>query len=157
MDHRKSTISPTAEPRMISRHDPIPHKRSFTMSGFAGGFIVAIAGAVVALGIVAFVGVFHKAINVYRGAGFLTVLALMAAAVWFAYGLVADPNLSSDPYLGSFLGLGGASFALLTRARHFVPPAMLPPPPPPTLGSVKSNVTPMSGDPFDRREVDPNG
>ncbi|MBK5268029.1 MAG: hypothetical protein JJE47_11410 [Acidimicrobiia bacterium] len=127
------------------------------MSGFMGGFIVAIAGAAVALGVVALVGVFHKAINVYRGAGLLTVLALMAAVVWFAYGLVADPNISSDPYLGSFLGLGGASFALLTKARHFVPTAMLPPPPPPTLGTVERDAPPTSGDPFARREVDPNG
>lgn len=156
MDHRRSTMSPTADTRMISGHDHIRHIRSFTMSGFAQSFIAAIAGAAVALGVVAFVGIFHKAINVYRGAGLVTVLALMGAVVWFAYGLVAEPNISSESFLGSFLGLGGASFALLTKARRFVPPAMLPPPPPPTLGTVERDVLPPLGDPFARREVDPD-
>lgn len=118
------------------------------MSGFAGGFIVAIAGAAVALGVVALIGVFHKAINVYRGAGLLTVLALMAAVVWFASRLVADPETSKETYLGIFLGLGGASFTLLTKARHFVPSAMLPPPKPPTIGSAEPGTQLGDQDPF---------
>lgn len=126
------------------------------MNGFTGGLIAAIVGAAAALAIVALVGIFHKAINVYRGAGLLTVLALMAAVVWFTYRLVAEPNLSNDTYLGIFVGLGGASFALLSKARHFVPSAMLPPPPPPTLGTVQPDVRPASADPFAPPEVDPN-
>ena len=47
------------------------------MTGFVGGLAIAIVGAIAALGLLAFIGIFHKAINIYRGAGLLTVLALM--------------------------------------------------------------------------------
>lgn len=118
------------------------------MTGFLGGFAVATASGLIALGVVALVGLFHKAINVYRGAGLLTVLMLMATVATFSYRLIADPDLASPLYIGLFVGLGIASITLLARARVYVPPAMLPPPPPPTLGSREPEAPVVDPDPF---------
>jgi hypothetical protein len=118
------------------------------VTGFVGGLAVALVGALVALGLLASIGVFHKAINIYRGAGLLTVLALMGSVALFSYRIIAQPTLASQWYLGVFVGLGFGSLALLTRAKNYVPPAMLPPPPPPTLGSTPDEPPKAPGDPF---------
>lgn len=118
------------------------------MTGFLGGFTAALAAGAIALGIVALVGIFHKAINVYRGAGLLTVLLLMAAVATFSYRLIADPDLASPFYIGLFIGLGVIAFTLLAKARVYVPLAMLPPPPPPMLGSSETEAPAVDPDPF---------
>jgi len=118
------------------------------VTGFVGGLAVSLVGAGIALGVLAFIGIFHKAINIYRGAGLLTVLTLMASVALFSYRIIAQPSLASQWYLGVFVGLGFGSLALLTRAKNYVPPAMLPPPPPPTLGSVPYEPPQTPGDPF---------
>lgn len=119
-----------------------------SMTGFVGGLAVALVGAGFALGVLAFIGIFHKAINIYRGAGLLTVLTLMGGVAMFSYRIIAEPSLASEWYLGVFVGLGSASLALLTRAKSYVPPAMLPPPPPPTLESTPLEPPPAPDDPF---------
>lgn len=118
------------------------------MTGFVGGLAIAIIGALAALGLLASIAVFHKAINVYRGAGLLAVLGLMGSVAVFSYRIIAEPALASQWYLGLFVGLGLGSLALLTKAKTYVPPAMLPPPPPPTLGSAPDQPPPTAGDPF---------
>lgn len=133
---------------MIPFDGYLPTERSNDVTGFVGGLAVAVVGALVALGVLAFIGIFHKAINIYRGAGLLTVLALMGSVAMFSYRIIAEPSLASQWYLGLFVGLGFGSLALLTMAKNYVPPAMLPPPPPPTLGSAPSEPPPATGDPF---------
>lgn len=118
------------------------------MTGFLGGFAAALLGGAIALGLLALVGIFHKAINLYRGAGLLTVLVLMASVATFSYRLIADPDLASPFYIGLFIGLGATSITLLAKARVYVPPAMLPLPPPPTLGSSETEAPVVDPDPF---------
>ena len=118
------------------------------MSGFVGGLAVALVGVGFAWGVLAFVGIVHKAINIYRGAGLLTVLTLMGSVALFSYRIIGEPSLASEWYLGVFVGLGSGSLALLTRAKRYVPPAMLPPPPPPTLGSAPHEPPLAPDDPF---------
>ncbi len=132
--------------RIIRHHVRRPILR--TVTGFLGGFAAALVGGAIALGLVALVGVFHKAINVYRGAGLLTVLLLMASVATFSYRLIAHPDLASPFYIGLFIGLGVTSITLLAKARVYVPLAMLPPPPPPTLGSGEPDVPVVDPDPF---------
>lgn len=132
-----------------SAHGLLPVPTTQTMIEFAGGFAAAVGGSLTTLGLVALVGLFHKALNIYRGAGLLSVLALMAAAAYFSYQLLADPTAASEPFLGLFLGLGLSAALLLARARHYTPSAMLPPPPPPTLGSMDTSPAPGRQDPFE--------
>ncbi len=133
---------------MIPFDEHPPNTASDQMSGFVGGLIVSMVAGLVALGVLAMIGVFHKAINIYRGAGLLTVLALMGTVALFSYRIIAEPSLAGEWYLGVFVGLGFGSLALLTRAKNYVPPAMLPPPPPPTLGSAPYEPPQAPDDPF---------
>ena len=134
--------------RMLPSDGYAPYTTPDSMTGFVGGLTVALVGAGFALGFLAFIGIFHKAINIYRGAGLLTVLALMGSVALFSYRSIAEPSPASEWYLGIFVGLGFGSLALLTRAKSYVPPAMLPPPPPPTLGSTAHDPPLGPDDPF---------
>ena len=119
----------------------------FIELGLVGGAIAGLALTGLLFGLLALVSVFHKAFNWYRSTALLLVISLLLGSVWFMFQVVVAETPPAPAFSGFAAVCGLAAFALLTRARRYLAPAMRPPGPPPLLDEAELDVS-LPADPF---------